>query len=98
VFEDGVVPSKPTSGYDNEEMPDSVPLQNQGAVPVIVRLVDDVHGEHYRPAEARRWNRTHVMVALRDVHPDTGRRKDRLAWLRAEDMHRVLRAADVTRR
>jgi hypothetical protein len=61
-----------------------------------VRLVDDELGEHYRPAEARRWNRrTHVMVGLYRTDPDTGRRKDRLAWLRAEDVYRVLRAADV---
>ena len=38
----------------NEESPDSMPLQNQGAVPVIVRLVDGELGEHYRPVEARR--------------------------------------------
>jgi hypothetical protein len=83
------MPSKPTSGYDNEEMPDSVPPQNQGAIPVIVRLVDAELGEHYRPAEARRWTETHVMVGLYRTDPDTGRRKDRLAWLRAEDVHRV---------
>jgi hypothetical protein len=35
------MPSKPTSGYDNEEIPDSMPLQNQGAIPVLVRLVDE---------------------------------------------------------
>jgi hypothetical protein len=37
------------------------------------------------------------MVALRDVHPDTGRRCDTLAWLRAEDVYRVLRAEDLRR-
>jgi hypothetical protein len=92
------MPTKPTSGYDNEEMPDSVPLQNQGGIPVIVRLVDAEFGEHYRPAEARRWTDTHVMVGLYRTDPDTGRRKDRLAWLRAEDVHRVLRADDVNHR
>jgi hypothetical protein len=65
---------------------------------MVVRLVDDEHGEHYRPAEARRWNRTHVMVAFYNLHPVTGRRSDTLAWLRAEDVYRVLRAADVKRR
>jgi hypothetical protein len=62
---------------------------------VVVDL--DVHklGEHYRPAEARRWTETHVMVGLYRTDPDTGRRKDQLAWLRAEDVYRVLRAADV---
>ena len=70
------MPTKPTSGYDNEEMPDSVPLQNQGGIPVIVRLVDAEFGEHYRPAEARRWTETHVMVGLYRTDPDTGRRKD----------------------
>jgi hypothetical protein len=69
---------------------------NQGAIPVVVRLVDEQNGVHYRPAEAR-WNRTHVMVALRDVHPDTGRRCDTLAWLRADDVYRVLRAEDLRR-
>ena len=88
---------RPTTGYANEEIPDHLPPANQGAIPVVVRLVDDELGEHYRPAEARRWNRTHVMVALRDVHPDTGRRSDTLAWLRAEDVHRMLRAEDVKR-
>jgi hypothetical protein len=35
------------------------------------------------------------MVGLYRTDPDTGRRKDQLAWLRAEDVYRVLRAADV---
>jgi hypothetical protein len=48
-------------------------------------------GEHYRPADARRWTETHVMVGLYRTDPDTGRRKDQLAWLRAEDVYRVLR-------
>jgi hypothetical protein len=55
-------------------------------------------GEHYRPAAARRWTETHVMVGIYGTDPVTGRRKDRLAWLRAEDVHRVLRAEDVKRR
>jgi hypothetical protein len=86
---------RPTTGYANEEMPDHMPPANQGAVPVVVRLVDDELGEHYRPAEARRWNRTHVMVGLYRTDPHTGRRKDQLAWLRAEDVYRVLLAKDV---
>jgi outer membrane phospholipase A len=61
----------------------------------VVRLVDEQNGVHYRPAEARRWNRTYVMVAL--VHPETGRRCDTLAWLRAEDVYRVLHAEDARR-
>jgi hypothetical protein len=92
------MPTRPTSGYDNEEIPDSMPLQNQGAIPVLVRMVDGELGEHYRPAEARRWTETHVMVGLYRTDPDTGRRKDQLAWLRAEDVHRVLRPEDVKRR
>jgi hypothetical protein len=98
LFENGGVPTRPTSGYDNEEIPDSMPLQNQGAIPVLVRLVDGELGEHYRPAEARRWTETHVMVGLYRTDPDTGRRKDQLAWLRAEDVYRVLRPEDVKRR
>jgi hypothetical protein len=35
------------------------------------------------------------MVGLYRTDPDTGRRKGQLAWLRAEDVYRVLRAADV---
>jgi len=89
------MPRRPTAGYANEEMPDSMPPQNQGAIPVIVRLVDDEHGVHYRPAEARRWTETHVMVGLYRTDPDIGRRKDKLAWLRTEDVHRVLRPEDV---
>jgi hypothetical protein len=89
---------RPTTGYANEEIPDHLPPANQGAIPVVVRLVDDEHGEHYRPAEARRWNRTHVMVAIYSLHPVTGRRSDTLAWLRAEDVHRVLRIGDIGRR
>jgi hypothetical protein len=54
----------------------------------VVRLIDDEHGEHYRPAEARRWTKTHVLVALPGTDPDTGRRCDTLAWLRAEDVRR----------
>ncbi|HTE64796.1 MAG TPA: BTAD domain-containing putative transcriptional regulator [Candidatus Binatia bacterium] len=49
-------------------------------------------------AEARRWTETHVMVGIYGTDPDTGRRRDRLAWLRAEDVHRVLRADDAKRR
>ena len=96
VFEDWRMPTRPTSGYDNEEIPDSMPLQNQGAIAVLVRLVDGELGEHYRAAEARRWTDTHVMVALYRTDPDTGRRKDKLAWLRAEDVHRVLRAGGIS--
>ena len=44
---------RPTTGYATEEIPDSMPLQNQGAIPVIARLVDSEHGEHFRPAEVR---------------------------------------------
>jgi hypothetical protein len=57
------MPTRPTSGYDNDEIPDSMPLQNRGAIPVLVRLVDAELGEHFRPAEARRWTETHVMIA-----------------------------------
>ena len=35
------------------------------------------------------------MVGIYGTDPGTGRRKDRLAWLRAEDVHRVLLAKDV---
>ena len=62
------------------------------------RLVDDEHGEHFRPAEARRWTEKHVKVGLYRTDPDTGRREDQLAWLRAEDVYRVLRPDDVVRR
>ena len=89
---------RPTTGYANEEIPDSMPPANQGAIPVLVRLVDGELGEHFRPAEARRWTETHVMVGLYRTDPDTGRRKDKLAWLRAEDVYRVLRPEDVERR
>jgi hypothetical protein len=82
------MPTEPTSGYANEEIPDHMPPANQGAIPVVVRLIDDEHGEHYRPAEARRWTKTHVLVALPGTDPDTGRRCDTLAWLRAEDVRR----------
>ncbi|PSL08162.1 hypothetical protein CLV30_101129 [Haloactinopolyspora alba] len=74
--------------YHNEEMPDRIPKQNQGRIPVIARLVDDENGVHYRPAEARRWTSTHVMV---DVHHTGALGRDRLAWLRAQDVHRILR-------
>jgi len=47
---------RPTTGYANEEIPDHLPPSNQGAIPVVVRLVDKQNGVHYRPAEARRWN------------------------------------------
>ena len=86
---------RPTTGYSNEEIPDHLPPANQGAIPVMVRLVDGELGEHFRPAEARRWTETHVMVGLFRTDPDTGRRKDQLAWLRAEDVYRVLRPEDV---
>jgi hypothetical protein len=72
-----------------------MPPANQGAIPIVVRLVDVELGEHFRPAEARRWTETHVMVGLYRTDPDTGRPKDQLAWLRAEDVYRVLRSEDV---
>jgi hypothetical protein len=75
-----------------------LPLKNQGGIAVIVRIVDAELGEHYRLAEARRWTETHVMVGLYRTDPDTGRRKDQLAWLRAEDVYRVLRPEDAERR
>ncbi len=81
--------------YANEDMPASIPRKNQGDIPVVVRLVDEEHGEHFRPAEARRWTRTHVLVA---VKLDDDWRRDRLAWLRAEDVHRVLSRADLEAR
>ena len=37
------------------------------------------------------------MVALCGVHPDTGQRCDTLAWLRVQDVYRVLHAEDVRR-
>jgi hypothetical protein len=40
----------------------------------------------------------HGRVALRDVHPETGRHDDTLAWLRAEDVYRVLRLDNVRNR
>jgi hypothetical protein len=70
----------------------------RGAIPVLVRLVDGELGEHYRPAEARRLTETHVMAGLYRTDPDTGRRNDQLAWLRAEDVYRVLRPEDAERR
>ena len=92
------MPTRPTTGYQNEEIPDSIPRQNQGSYPVVVRLVDDEYGVHYRAAEARRWTKTHVMVGILDREDETDRRRDRLAWPRAEDVYRVLRREDVKRR
>jgi hypothetical protein len=45
------MPTRPTTGYQNEEIPDSIPRQNQGSYPVVVRLIDGELGEHFRPAE-----------------------------------------------
>lgn len=83
------MPRRPAPGYANEEMPDSFPSQNLGHIPVVVRLVNDEHGEHYRAAEARRWTRTHVMVGILYVD-EADRRNDSLAWLRASDVYRIL--------
>jgi hypothetical protein len=66
------MPTRPTSGYDNEEIPDSMPLQNQGAIPVLVRLVDGELGQHFRPAEARRLD-AGVPVRLVRRHFDAER-------------------------
>ena len=87
-----------TTGYANEEIPDSMPPANQGAIPVLVRLVD---GKARRAFPARRGppldrDARHGRPLPHD--PDTGRRKDQLAWLRAEDVYRVLRPEDVKRR
>ena len=49
----GGVGRRPTTGFQNEEIPDHLPSANQGAIPVVVRLVDGELGEHFRPAEAR---------------------------------------------
>jgi hypothetical protein len=40
------MPRRPTTGYANEEIPDLMPPANQGAIPVLVRLVDGELGEH----------------------------------------------------
>jgi hypothetical protein len=80
---------RPTRGYANEEMPDAFPGQNLGHIPVVVRLVNDELGEHYRAAEARRWTKTHVMVGVLYVD-EADRRNDSLAWLRASDVYRIL--------
>jgi hypothetical protein len=37
------------------------------------------------------------VLGLYRTDPDTGRRKDQLAWLRAEDVYRVLRPEDIER-
>jgi hypothetical protein len=47
------MPTRPTKGYQNEEIPDSIPRQNQGSYPVVVRLVDDEHGVHPAPGRVR---------------------------------------------
>ena len=70
----------------NWEMPDRVPNRPMGDIPVIARLVGP-DGEEYRPVRANRWTRTHVLVTW----VEDGPHRDRGAWLRAEDVSRVLR-------
>jgi hypothetical protein len=70
----------------NWEMPGRVPNRPMGDIPVIARLVWP-HGEEYRPARANRWTHTHVLVTW----VEDGPYRDQGAWLRAEDVTRVLR-------
>ena len=43
------MPTGPASGYDNEEILDSMPPQNQGAILVLLRLVDAELGDTTGP-------------------------------------------------
>lgn len=63
-------------------------MRNQGEIPVIVRVVRIDGSEAWKPAEARRWTSTHVMVAF----PRAGATswQDQLGWFRAEDVVREL--------
>lgn len=74
--------------YKNEEKPDGIPMRNQGEIPVIVRVVRTDGSEAWKPAEARRWTSTHVMVAF----PRAGATswQDLLGWFRAEDVVREI--------
>lgn len=73
----------------NEEMPSRVPRRPMGSIPVIVRLVDEQGTVWLMPATANRWTATHVLV----VYPaaEGSVRPTRLAWLRAQDVRRVVR-------
>ncbi|WP_035812053.1 hypothetical protein [Jiangella gansuensis] len=85
----------PNFYYANEEMPpQGVPPRNQGHIPVIVRLINEANGVHYRPAVAIRWTQTHVMVKIEGAGHQGA---DDLAWVRASDVWRILRQGDLTR-
>jgi hypothetical protein len=74
----------------NYEMPDGrIPMRPLagGRTLVIARLHWSV-GEEWRPVFANRWTKTHVLV----VWIEDG--KDKSAWLRAEDVKRVLRSSE----
>lgn len=57
-----------------------------GNIPVIARLVWP-DAEEWRPATANRWTKTHVLVTW----AEDGQPRERLVWLRAEDVTRVIR-------
>lgn len=71
----------------NYEMPDRVPTRRMGEIPVIARFVWPDR-EEWRPVTANRWTRTHVLVTWVGEGPH----RDQAAWLRAEDVTRVLRS------
>lgn len=71
----------------NYEMPDRVPTRRMGEIPVIARFVWP-DGEEWRPVTANRWTRTHVLVTWIAEGPH----RDQAAWLRVEDVTRVLRS------
>jgi len=70
----------------NYEMPEHVPGRPMGEIPVIARFVWP-EGEDWRPVLANRWTKTHVLVTWIVDGPH----RDQAAWLRAEDVTRVLR-------
>ncbi|SKC77667.1 hypothetical protein [Krasilnikoviella flava] len=72
----------------NAERPPHVPLKPQGSIPVIVRLLWPTH-EELMPAEAVRWTKGHVQVAVIEVGAAQGA-TELYVWLRASDVYRTI--------
>jgi hypothetical protein len=83
--------------YTNEEKPENIPARNQGKIEVFVRLVDSELGERYLPGTAMRWTSTHVMVSFIDHADQAFPNSVMLAWVRAEDVWRVVKRAESSR-
>jgi len=71
---------------NEEHPPQGIPTRPMGNIAVLARMVTR-EGRFWIPAKALRWTPTHVMVSYR---PEPEQREETLAWLRKDDVTRML--------